>query len=220
MGWSDFWNKVGSDFGLVSGVDDGSSYPYITQGGSSSSLQGDSSQDLSQQLIDLINGMFDTFQNNQQLYQDVKDTNIVEAEKAFERQKQLMDYQYELEKKMRSTQMQDTIEDLKKAGINPSVYFSQGGSSNSSFGITSGSVNSASVNNPSSDTLSSLVNAYSSVLASIASNKNADTAVLRSVIGALGSIFSVNKSSSSSQSLIEMLYPNEDDRYKRSKIGF
>ena len=165
-------------------------------------------EDFSNQLLDTINGLFDKFMNNSKLYQDVKDTNIKEAEKSYLRQRELMKLQYDLEKQMRSSQIQDTIEDLRKAGINPAVYFAQGGNANSSFGISSGSVNSASVNNPNSDTISSLVNAYAGVLASIASNKNADNAVLRSVISAVGSIFSFTKNYSSSQNLSDITRRN------------
>ena len=147
------------------------------------------------------------------------DTNIQEAEKAFDRQKELLDYKYQLEKDFRSTQIQDTIEDLKKAGINPAVYFGFGGSGNSSVGLSSGSVNTASINNPASDTLSSLVNSYASMIASIAQNKNASTAVLRSCISAVGSIFSFNKSLSSSQNISTIL-SESDDKYSRNKIGF
>lgn len=146
--------------------------------------------DYLQQILDLVKNIYDSQMNNYELYQDSKKTTIEEAEKSYNRQRELMQLQFDLQKQMRSTQMQDTIEDLRKAGINPAVYFAYGGQPNSSQGISSGSVNAASINNPNSDTLSSLASSVASVLSAVATNKNADSAVFRSIISAIGGIFS------------------------------
>lgn len=137
----------------------------------------------------LVNGLGNAL-NQTEAINESKQYNSEESRVAFERQKELMEFQYELQKKLRSSQMQDTIEDLRKAGINPAVFFSYGGQANSSPGISSGSVNAASIGNPNQDTISSLVSSAASVLAAIATNKNADTAVIRSLISGIGNIFS------------------------------
>ena len=54
-----------------------------------------SPEDLTNALGDIIRGTMDSFMNNQDLYEDAKKTNIEEAEKAFVRQKELLDYKYD-----------------------------------------------------------------------------------------------------------------------------
>lgn len=124
---------------------------------------------------------------------DTEEYNTKKVERSYEFQKELKQLDYDYARKLRQTQMQDTIDDLKKAGINPSVYFGFGGNANSTQGLTSNSVNTASVQNPYYDTIGSLTQAYASVLGAVAQNKNADSAILRSIIGSLGNIFSVVK---------------------------
>lgn len=164
----------------------------------------DDTDNLSQSVLDAINKGFQDFMNNADFYNDAKKYNADMQELELKHEKELMQFQYDLNKKLRSSQMQDSIEDLRKAGINPAVYFSYGGTGNQSMGVSSGSMSGAHISNPNADTISSLVNSYASVLMSIASNKNADSAILRSIIGAVGSIFSLGGHFSSSQNISDI----------------
>lgn len=164
------------------------SLPTVNSSGNANGSLDDSSGDDSTAILAILKDLIN--QNNDNL-QKVFDFNSQQAEKAFERQKELLDLSKNAQKELRSSQFSDTVQDLKRAGINPAVYFGHNGSPANSGAVSLSGVNSASVGTPNIDTISTLANAYASILSSIASNKNADSAVLRQVISSLGSVFSL-----------------------------
>ena len=89
-----------------------------------------------------------------------KDTMLYNsAEAALNRQFQREESQLQRDwyEEMSNSAYQRAMADMKKAGLNPILAYSQGGAATSSTGISAGSA--ASINNPGGDTLTSVISA-------------------------------------------------------------
>lgn len=188
----------------------GNVYDFISRifGGDFSSnvndfLKGDS-EDYTSLINDIKDAISGAFNENWTMWNDLKNFNSEQSTIAFERQKQLIDYQAKVSRELRNSAYQDTVNDLVKAGINPAVFFSAGGNAGSLPTFSAGNVSSASVSNPNSDKVSSLANAVGNILSAVASNKNADSAVLRSIIGIFSGNVNLSSIDSSSNSNVNL----------------
>lgn len=138
--------------------------------------------------IEAVSGAFDSYEK----YQDRLEEYNKEASKVdYERTRELYQLSADLQRELRKTQFQDTVQDLKKAGINPAVYFANNGSPGFSSSVSGSSVSTGAFSSNSADKVSQLGSAIGSILSAIASNKNADTAVLRSILSMAGSMFNI-----------------------------
>lgn len=215
-----FWDFLGNEFADLNRYRNDTGTPFSNNSPVwsanapwKSSSPGDASQDVVNSTIEAVSGELDAYER----YQDrLEDYNKEASRVDYERTRELYQLSADLQRELRKTQFQDTVQDLKKAGINPAVYFANNGSPGFSSAVSGSSVSTGAFTSNNADKVSQLGSAIGSILSAIAANKNADTAVLRSVLSMAGSIFNVGISKSSSSSLIG----NISDNSSRNKIGF